>query len=156
MTIATSVMNALTSMHADYEVVAHPKSFSSAETASAAHVADDHIAKGVLLKDDNGYLLVLVPASQWVDFHRLRDDLGRDLQLASEAEIAQLFGDCDPGAIPPLGNLYGVEAVLDKSLTSLAHIYFEAGDHENLIKVDGAQFKILMSGVRQGHYSDET
>ena len=156
MTIAASVMNTLTSLHTDYEVVAHPKSFSSAETASAAHVPDDHIAKGVLLKDDTGYLLTVIPASQWVDFQRLKDDLGRELHLATEEEIEQLFGDCDPGAVPPLGESYGIETVLDDSLTSLAHVYFEAGDHEQLIKVHGDQFKILMQGVQHGHFSDET
>ncbi|MEN8179248.1 MAG: YbaK/EbsC family protein [Pseudomonadota bacterium] len=156
MTIATSVMNTLTSVHTEYEVVAHPKSFSSAETAAAAHVPDDHIAKSVLLKDDAGYLLAVIPASHWVDFHRLRDDLGRDLQLATEDEIERLFVDCDPGAAPPLGDVYGVETVLDESLTSLAHVYFEAGDHERLIKVDADQFKVLMQGVRHGHFSDET
>ncbi len=156
MSIATSVMNTLTSIHTEYEVVAHPKSFSSHETASAAHVPDDHIAKGVLLKDAAGYLLVVIPANHWVDFHRLRDDLGRELQLATEAEIKQLFGDCDPGAIPPLGDAYGVETVLDESLTSLAHVYFEAGDHERLIKVYADQFKLLMHGVRHGHFSHET
>lgn len=156
MTIAASVMNTLTTLHVEYEVVAHPKSYSSAETASAAHVPDNHIAKAVLLKDDAGYLLAVIPASHWVDFHRLKDDLSRELRLATEAEIEQLFGDCDPGAVPPLGEAYGVETVLDESLTSLAHVYFEAGDHEQLIKVHGEQFKALLQGVRQGHFSDET
>jgi Ala-tRNA(Pro) deacylase len=156
MTIASSVMNTLTSVHTDYQVVVHPKSFSSVETAVAAHVADDHIAKGVLLKDPSGYLLAVIPASHWVDFQRLREELGRELQLANEDEIEQLFGDCDPGAVPPLGETYGVETVLDESLMSLAYVYFEAGDHEQLIKVDAEQFKNLMQGVRHGHFSDES
>jgi Ala-tRNA(Pro) deacylase len=156
MTIATSVMNTLTSANIVYEVVAHPKSFSSSETAAVAHVADDHIAKGVLLRDTTGYLLAVIPASQWVDFKRLQQDLGRELKLASEAEIERLFVDCDPGAVPPLGRVYGVETVMDEALTSLAHVYFESGDHERLIKVNGEQFKALMQGVRHGHFSDET
>lgn len=155
MTIASSVMNTLTSVHTDFQVVAHPKSFSSIETAMAAHVPDDHIAKGVLLKDDKGYLLAVIPASHWIDFQRVKDELGRDLLLASEAEIERLFGDCDPGAVPPLGEAYGVETVLDESLNSLAYVYFEAGDHERLIKVEAEQFKSLMQGVRHGHFSDE-
>ena len=156
MSISASIMNTLTSSHTDYEVLAHPKSYSSAQTADAAHVPDDHIAKGVLLKDATDYLLVVIPASQWVDLRRLQDELGRDLQLATETEIERLFMDCEAGAIPPLGDVYGVETVLDESLTSLAHVYFEAGDHEHLIKLDAGQFKILMQGVRHGHFSDET
>jgi Ala-tRNA(Pro) deacylase len=156
MTIAVSIMNSLTSVHTEYDVVAHPKSYSSPETAAAAHVPDDHIAKSVLLKDDAGYLLAVIPANHWVDFQRLRDELGRDLRLASESEIDSLFLDCDPGAIPPLGDVYGVETVLDETLNSLAHVYFEAGDHETLISVDADQFKVLMQGVRHGHFSNET
>ena len=156
MSIAVSIFNTLTAVHTNYDLVAHPKSFSSAETAALAQVPDDHIAKSVLLKDDAGYLLAVIPASQWVDFQRLRDDLGRDLRLATEEEIKRLFVDCDPGAVPPLGVVYGVETVLDESLTSLAHVYFEAGDHEQLIKVDANQFHSLMQGVRHGHFSDET
>ncbi len=156
MTIAASLINTLTSAHIAYEIVAHPRSFSSAETAILAHVPDDHIAKGVLLKDVEGYLLVVIPASHWVDFKRLREELGRDLQLASEQEIERLFMDCDPGAVPPLGMVYGVETLLDEALSSLAHVYFEAGDHERLVKVNAEQFKSLMQGLRHGHFIDAT
>ncbi len=156
MTIAASVMNILTELHIEYESVAHPKSYSSAESAFAAHIPQDHIAKGVLLKDSEGFLLAVIPASQWVDFRRLKADLGRQLQLATEGEIERLFSDCDHGAVPPLGEPYGVETILDESLSSLAHVYFEAGDHQQLIKVHADQFQTLMQGVRHGHFSDET
>lgn len=153
MTVASSVINTLTESQTEYEVVPHPKTYSSIETAHAAHVADDHIAKGVLLKDDTDYLLAVIPASQWVDLHRIKEELGRDLQLASEEEVERLFSDCSLGAIPPLGSTYGVETVLDEALTSLASVYFEGGDHERLIRVTGEQFKKLMKGVRHGHFS---
>jgi Ala-tRNA(Pro) deacylase len=156
MSIAASVMNLLTELHIEYEVVAHPKSFSSAESAYAAHIPQDHIAKGVLLKDNQGYLLAVIPASQWVDFRRLKAELDRELQLATEDEIERLFSDCDRGAIPPLGETYGVETILDDSLNSLAKVYLEAGDHEQIIKLQADQFKRLMQGVRHGHFSDET
>ncbi|MEN8129739.1 MAG: YbaK/EbsC family protein [Pseudomonadota bacterium] len=154
MTIAASVLNVLTEKHTQYQVISHPKSYSSAETADAAHITDDHIAKGVLLKDNEGYLLAVIPASQWVDLRRIRDELGRDLQLASEEEIEQLFEDCDPGAVPPIGEAYGLESILDEALTSLASVYLEGGDHEQLIRLDGDQFDILMRGVRRGHFTD--
>ena len=156
MTIAATLMNTLTSAHISYEVVDHPKSFSSAQTASVAHVPDDHIAKGVLVKDESGYVMVVIPASHWVSVKRLREELGRELRLAEEAEIERLFMDCVPGAVPPLGMVYGVETLLDEALTSLAHVYFEAGDHERLIKLDAGQFRSLMQGVRHGHFSDAT
>jgi Ala-tRNA(Pro) deacylase len=67
-----------------YDLVPHPKSFSSLQSADAAHVPVDHIAKGVLLKDRNGYVLAVIPASEWVDLRRLQAELGRNLNLAPE------------------------------------------------------------------------
>ena len=154
MTVAASVIRVLADHGTEYELVPHPKSFSSIQSASAAHVPEDHIAKGVLLKDRSGYVLAVIPASEWIDLRRLSSELGRDLNMAPEAEIDRLFSDCDPGAVPPLGEAYGLEMVLDESLTSLSSIYFEGGDHEHLVRLDGDQFNALMRGVRRGHISN--
>jgi Ala-tRNA(Pro) deacylase len=154
MSVAASVERVLDDHDAVYDLVPHPKSFSSHLSARAAHVPEDHIAKGVLLKDGNGYVLAAIPANEWVDLRRMQAELGRNLNLAPEAEIDRLFSDCDPGAVPPLGEAYGLEMVLDDSLTSLANIYFEGGDHEHLVHLDGDQFNALMMGVRRGHISN--
>ncbi len=152
MSIAKSVLSVLSEKGVDYSIVSHPRTFSSAETASAAHIDDDHIAKTVVVKDDRGYLLAVIPAGRWLDIQRLRDELARDLHLASEDEADQLFPDCQPGAFPPLGEAYGLETVLDEALTGLAKVYFEAGDHEQLIVVNADQFHNLTKGVRRGHF----
>jgi Ala-tRNA(Pro) deacylase len=154
MTIAKSVLNVLKGQGVDYSTVSHPRTFSSAETASAAHVDDDHIAKTVVVKDQRGYLLAVIPAGRWLDIQRLRDEMARDLHVAPEDEADELFPDCQPGAFPPLGEAYGLETVLDEALTGLAKVYFEAGDHEQLIVVTGEQFHTLMNGVRRGHFHE--
>jgi Ala-tRNA(Pro) deacylase len=154
MSVAASVVRVLVDHGAVYDLVPHPKSFSSLQSADAAHVPEDHIAKGVLLKDRNGYVLAVIPASEWVDLRRVQAELGRNLNLAPETEIDRLFSDCDPGAVPPLGEAYGLQMVLDESLTSLSCIYFEGGDHEHLVRLDGDQFNALMLGVRRGHVSN--
>ncbi len=151
MTIATSVMNMLNARYIPYEVLEHAKTANSPQTALAAHVPDDHIAKGVLMEDDIGYVLAVIAGDQWLDRRRLSEELGRDLQMATEDEIGRLFSDCDLGAIPPLGGAYGIEMMLDEDLISLARVYFEAGDHEHLIELDGRHFHELMRGVRHGH-----
>ncbi len=69
--------------------------------------------------------------------------------------MARLFEDCETGAIPPLGPAYQIETFLDEALTSLANVYFEAGDHENLVHTSGDNFKKLLSGVRHGNYSHD-
>ncbi|MEJ1298009.1 MAG: YbaK/EbsC family protein [Candidatus Sedimenticola sp. (ex Thyasira tokunagai)] len=151
--IAQSVMDALNKHLVEYQTVSHPESFSSAETAVAAHIPDDHIAKGVLVKNSTGYLLVVIPGDKWVNFERLQDELNRDFELAPESEVDRLFPDCCPGAVPPLGYAYDIETVLDEGLTTLSRVFFEAGDHERLILVQNDQFQILMGGVRHGHFS---
>ena len=155
MAIAETVKNQLLKKAVDYDQVYHPHSGSSHETAEASHVREDHIAKGVIVKDDSGYAMVVVPASHYVEMKYVRKELDRELNLVDEEEFSKLFPDCEPGAVPPLGPAYEIETFLDEALTSLANIYFESGDHEHLIHVSGNDFKTLMSGVRHGHFSHD-
>jgi Ala-tRNA(Pro) deacylase len=66
--------------------------------------------------------------------------------------LTELLTDCAPGAVPPLGPVYGIETFLDEALTTLSEVYFESGDHQNLVKVSGDDFLMLLAGVRRGHY----
>lgn len=155
MTIAQTVENYLVQKAVDYTLPSHPHSGSSHETAEASHIPEDRIAKGVVVKDANGYAMLVVPASNYVDMKHVRRELNRDLELASEAEFSSLFPDCEPGAVPPLGPAYQLETFLDDNLTTLANVYLEAGDHEHLIHISGKDFKTLLGGVRHGHYSND-
>jgi Ala-tRNA(Pro) deacylase len=155
MAIAETVKNYLSQKSIHYDLVSHPHSGSSHETAQAAHVREDHIAKGVIVKDDLGYAMVLVPAINYIDMKHLRRELDRELKLVEEDEFVPLLPDCEPGAVPPIGQAYQIETFLDESLTSLANVYLEAGDHENLVQLSGNDFKALQSGVRRGHYSNQ-
>jgi Ala-tRNA(Pro) deacylase len=155
MAIAETVKNYLAQRSVDLETVTHPHTGSSHETAEASHVREDHIAKAVIVKDDAGYAMVVVPADQYVEMKHVRKELNRELVLVEEDEFAKLFPDCEPGAIPPLGPAYKIETFLDEALKSLANIYFEAGDHEHLIHMKGEDFKKLLDGVRHGHFSHE-
>ena len=129
----------------------HPTTATTPELALSVHVPDDHIAKGVLTRDDRGYVLAVIPGDRRLNWRRLNDELGRDLHLATEEEIAGLFMDCDPGAVSPLGRAYGVEMMVDDTFSSLSKVYFESGDHTHLIGVNSESFSQLMRGVRHGH-----
>ena len=153
MAVAATVQRFLEQLSVEYDLVPHPHTGSSHETAEAAHVSEDHIAKAVIVKDMAGYAMVVVPASNWVEVAHLRKELNRDLHLATEEQLVNLFSDCEAGAVPPLGPAYGVETFLDQALTSLANIYFEAGDHEQLVHTAGDDFRTLLAGVRHGYYS---
>lgn len=153
MAVAETVHRFMVQHSIDYDLVPHPHTGSSHETAEASHINEDHIAKAVIVKDDAGYAMVVVPASNWVEMKHLRKELNRDLHLAEEDEFGKLFPDCEVGAVPPLGPAYNIETFMDQALVSLANVYFEAGDHKELIHVSGDAFQTLLSGVRQGYYS---
>ena len=155
MAIAATVQRFLEENSVGYELVPHPHTGSSHETAEAAHVSEDHIAKAVMVRDAAGYAMVVVPASNWVDVEHLRQELDREVHLATEEDFARLFSDCEAGAAPPLGPAYAIETFLDQALLSLANVYFEAGDHEHLVHTSGDDFRTLLAGVRHGYFSHE-
>lgn len=137
-----------------YEVCAHKYSSSSAETARSAHVLSNELAKSVMLEDEIGFVMAVVPANQSVMLGKLTHMLGRQhLRLSNESHIALRFQDCEPGAVPSLGMPWGVETIVDDELESCDTVYLECGDHERLLRVSGAQFHDLMSTQQHGHFS---
>jgi Ala-tRNA(Pro) deacylase len=156
MTISATVQRYLQDRSVSYEVLTHPLTGCSSETAQLAHVSGDRIAKTVVLRDGNaadGYLLAVLPASHHLSLELLQSWLGRAVALASEQEIGRLFPDCELGAIPPLGEAYGLDVVLDDSLAGVDEVCFEGGDHRTLVRVSGEQFRQLTSGARHGRFS---
>jgi Ala-tRNA(Pro) deacylase len=147
MSIAKTVKSYLDSHQLSYEILQHPHTSSSAETADAAYIWDDQLAKSVLLEDERGYVMAVLPASHRVDLKKLRHAMHRHLEFATEAELARIFGDCEVGAIPPLGEAYGIPVVWDDHLSNLGCVYFEAGDHEDLVYMGGAEFRQLLGGA---------
>jgi Ala-tRNA(Pro) deacylase len=153
MAIATTLKDFLTEHHVDYNVVPHSRTLTSMETAAEAHVPGDRLIKCVVIEDDQGYLMVALPSTHRLELGQLHRQLQRNLGLATEDELAGLFKDCELGAIPPIGPAYGIETVVDDSLLQEDDVYFEAGDHEDLIHVSGKQFQDLVAGARHGHFS---
>ena len=155
MSMAATVKSYIEGRGVAYEMIAHPATGSSHETAEAAHVDEGHIAKAVVLKDSARAIMAVIPGDSWVKLSAVEKELGREMALASENEAAGYFPDCDPGAIPPLGPAYGMETLMNRTLGSLAYVYFESGDHRTLLKVSGADFLELLSGVRLGYVCEE-
>ena len=153
MSIATSVHEYLSHEGVRYDVLIHPNTHDSAHSAQTAHVSGDQLAKSVLLEDENGYVMAVLPASHKLDLQAVREELNRPVELATEREIIALFSDCEPGAIPPLAPAYGLEAVVDQSLGDIPDVYFEAGDHTSLVHVSGRDFLKLMSDAPHRHIS---
>lgn len=154
MTIPKTVTDYLDQNDVMYGVVVHPlREGSSMETAQAAHVSGEKIAKGVVLKDARGYVLAVVPATHVVEVEKVKELIGRDVELATEADLAKLFPDCAKGAVPAVGPAYGLETVVDKTMLSQPEIYFEAGDHRELLSVRENHFEQLLGVCTRGHFS---
>ena len=153
MTIAATVQRYLDDCGIDYEVVEHARTMSSSRTAEVSHVAGDRLAKAVVLKSDGGYTMAVLPASCHLRLGEVQDYLDRPVGLATEAEVGQLFADCEFGAIPAVGRAYGLEMIVDDSLAEQPDIYFEGGDHMSLIHVNATGFQRLTADARHGRFS---
>lgn len=153
MAIAPTLQQYLADHSVSYDVVAHAPTVSSMRTAEASHVPGDCLAKAVVVKQDAGYLLIVLPASHRLNLEDLTASLARRIELATEPEIAALFRDCARGAVPAIGAPYGMAMLIDDSIAAQAEIYFEAGDHATLVHMTGAQFAALTAGTQHGRFS---
>jgi Ala-tRNA(Pro) deacylase len=153
MSIAASVKDHLSREGVRYEVITHEHTRDSNHSAQAAHIPGDQLAKCVMLEDSEGYLMAVLPATHKVDLGAVHRQLNRRLGLATDHELADLFKDCEPGAVPPLGRAYGIETIVDESLDDAQDIYFEGGDHVALVHVTGKDFLRLTADALRGEFS---
>ncbi len=129
-----------------YTHTVHPIAYTAREVAAAEHIPPREVAKTVVIAGDSGYQMLVIPGNMLVDFQELRTVLGfSHVRLATETELSQLFPDCDLGAMPPFGNLYGVAVYVDNSLARDEKIAFNAGTHRDVIHVKFADFKRLVN-----------
>ena len=152
MSIAPQLKQHLDAAHADYDLIEHSPTKTSLENATASSVPAEQIAKAVLLDTEDDYLLAVLPSDRKVELSELRSELGHKPRLASEDELKSLFGDCDVGAVPPVG--YGVTTIVDNALEEQPDVYFEAGDHSSLVHMNGAEFSRVMKDARHGQFSE--
>jgi len=136
--------NLLDAQHAPYTELHHERTITAHETASAAHVDQRHFAKTVMLKVDGALAMMVMPAAYRVDLHRLSMALGGVMvELADEAEFKDRFPDCEVGAMPPFGHLYGMPVYIDSRLAHQERIVFNAGTHTDAVEMAYAEFERL-------------
>lgn len=153
MTVPTSVESYLVRQSVRYDVIPHVHTSDSSHTAQAARVPGDSLAKSVLLEDGGGYLMAVIPSTHRVDLGAVRRYFKREVGLATERELGGLFGDCEPGAVPPLGQAFGIDTIVDETLLAREDIYFESGDHCGVVHVTGRDFQKLMVDAPRGRFS---
>ena len=128
-----------------YEVVSHAQAFTAQEVAQTEHIPGMRMAKVVMLRDGKDFVMVVLPAPYQVSIDRAKAALARpQLVLANEKEFAGLFPQCEPGAMPPFGNLYNLPVWVDETLTQDEEIVFNAGTHTQTVKMKYAEFARLV------------
>jgi Ala-tRNA(Pro) deacylase len=135
----------LDSHHIEYVRIIHSRAYTAQKVAASAHIRGKELAKTVMVKIDGQIAMAVLPATKKVDFRLLREALGASqVELANEREFIDLFPDCDLGAMPPFGNLYGLEVYVAEPLTQDEEIAFNAGSHTELIKLAYKDFESLV------------
>ena len=145
MSVNAKLLSYLTSAGARYKVFPHQIEYTAQEIAEATCVPGRELVKLVVLRDAEGsYLGVALPASVRADLERLeRVSHRRGLKLASEHELHLLFPDCQIGTAPPFGHIYGLSLLMDPCLLQAPEIYFQAGNHREVVSMSRDEFRLL-------------
>lgn len=131
--------------HVPYITISHSPAYTAQGIAASAHVKGKELAKTVMVKVDGKLAMAVLPAPYKVDFGLLRKHLkSNKVELATEQEFEKVFPGCEVGAMPPFGNLYGINVYVTESLTEDESIAFNAGSHTELIRMSYSDFNRLV------------
>ncbi len=147
MPISTRIKQHLEVNNVPYSLVTHPSSYTAQGAAAVMHVSGREVAKTVVVQAGRDYCLVVLPASLHVKPEKLAQVIGRTTHLATEDEFISLFPDCELGAMPPLGELYGLTVYVDESLAADKEIIFNAGTHRDAIRMNYEDFVRLAKPI---------
>ncbi|MFW6132324.1 MAG: aminoacyl-tRNA deacylase [Planctomycetota bacterium] len=125
-----------------FKVHEHPPAYTAQEVAAEEHVSGDLLAKAVVVRGEKGYVVCVLPASYKLDLKRAAEALGeKEVRLADESELAELFPDAEVGAEPPVGKLYDLPTLVERQLTADDEIVFQAGTHRQTIRMKYADYE---------------
>lgn len=128
-----------------FEAQHHPTAFTAQAVAQSEHIPGRFLAKVVMVVADGELAMLVLPATNRVDVSHVAVLLDvQSVRLADEAEFADTFSDCEVGAMPPFGNLYGVPVYVDKALSEDDIIFFQAGTHTDTMSMKYADFARLV------------
>ena len=150
MGVPTNILDFLDRRHIQYEVLSHQRTLTLSQAAEACHVPMKQIVRAVVLADDQGLLMAILPATYLLDFDSLCAMLDRQLELVPAEKLAKVFGDCEPCSYPPLAPVYNLDVIVDSSIDSLEFVTFEPGVHTSLIKMAQEDFRKSLGDTRTG------
>ncbi|MFC1608021.1 aminoacyl-tRNA deacylase [Candidatus Latescibacterota bacterium] len=125
--------------------ITHSTAYTAQEVAASTHTPGKELAKTVMVKINGTMAMVVLPSSYQIDFHLLKKATGANTaELAEEDDFRSLFPECEVGAMPPFGNLYGMDVYVAEALTDDEEIAFNAGTHTELIRLKYDDFQRLV------------
>ncbi len=138
----------LLARQARYRIIEHPVAVTAQEQAAATRTSGWSVAKVVVVKERDGFVMAVLPACCVIDLDRLKGLIGHgEVRLATVEEVRGVVPDCAPGAIPPFGDLYGLRAFVDRSLLRAREVTMPAGDHGSAIRMRAAEFRRIVGGT---------
>ncbi len=147
MIIAAKLKKFLDQYRISYQVFSHEKTVTLFDAQKAMRLKAETIVRTVMLKDEQGYVLVALPLTRQLDFSHIHKKLKRKLKIASRQEVDGLYCDCEPGSHPPFGEPYGVKMIIDAAIFDCKHIYFEPGTHTSMVRMSIEDFQFLTQGA---------
>lgn len=145
----SKIKNYLDTHKIAYEIIQHGAAYTASEIAAAAHIPGKSLAKTVIVKIDDTLVMAVLPASYRINFDRLKEIAhANKVALAKEEEFKDRFPECETGAMPPFGGLYGLDVFVAESLPREGAIAFSAGSHTELIRLAYADFEKLVKPTR--------
>lgn len=153
MAVAATVFDYLEHENIHYDIVPHPLTDSAAESARASVLPLFDVIKSVVLIDGQNRLMAVIPADKSLNIKKINLVMGAHYQLDTESDMERLFADCVSGAVPGLGQAYNIPVIWDDALAKEEDVYFEAGDHRELIHLSHQQFLTIMNRWPHGDIS---
>jgi len=143
---ATKLKEFLQKENVKYVSILHSTAYTAQEVAASAHVTGKELAKTVIVELDGEMAMAVLPANRKIVLQDLREVTGSDqVKFATEEEFRLKFPECETGAMPPFGNLYGMDVYLAESLTANDQIAFNAGSHSEVIRMSFIDFERLVT-----------
>ena len=137
-----NVQNYLDELGVNYRLSRHDTTYTAQDLAAAEHIPGRKVIKPVIVKADGQFVMCALPASHRIDLDTLRAQLQvTDVELAGERELCELFPDCEMGAEPPIGRMFGIPTLMDESLFADDRVMFQAGTHNDAVTMTLADYR---------------
>ena len=147
MEIPKQLIDCLAQNKVQYEILRHSEAVTAQRIAQAEHIKGRHQAKVVMLRSGDQHLMVVLSADHHIDLERTEKAIGKPVSLGKEDDFRALFPDSVIGAMPPFGNLYGLQTYVDKHLAEQDYIVFEAGTHTDAIKMSYSDYAKIVKPI---------